>query len=145
MTRGHVVTLKRRQRGMSLVAALFMIVVLAMLSLFAVRIGASGEQGVTGSLLESRAMAAAQSGIEYGAYRALVAGNCNAPWGVERFNVNVALAGALAGFTVNVKCTGHDHMGYSTHEVTSTAQRGTYGSADYVKRSLTRTLSNGPP
>jgi MSHA biogenesis protein MshP len=136
---------KARQRGMSLVAALFMIVVLAMLSLFAVRIGASGEQGVTGSLLESRAIAAAQSGIEYGAYRALVAGNCNVPLGVQSFNVNVALAGALAGFTVNVQCTGFSHAGYWTYEVTSTARRGAYGSADYVARSLTRTLSNGPP
>lgn len=131
----------RAQRGVSLVAALFLIVVLAMLGLFAVRVGASGEQDVTAQLLGSRALAAARSGIEYGAYRAMVANTCIVP-----FNVNVPLTqGALAGFTANVTCVRSNHSGYFTYEVTATARRGVYGTADYVARSLTRTLSNGPP
>jgi MSHA biogenesis protein MshP len=136
----------RSQRGVALLAALFLIVVLAMLGLFAVRVGAAGAQDVTATLMESRALAAARSGIEYGAYRALMASSCNVPGGVPSFSVNVPLTqGALAGFTVNVTCIGSNHSGYRTYEVTATARRGTYGTADYVARTVTRTLSNGPP
>jgi MSHA biogenesis protein MshP len=131
---------------MSLIAALFLIVVLALLGLFAVRVGASGEQDIAAQIMESRALAAARSGIEYGAYRALVLGECNVPGGAVSFSTNLALAeGALAGFGVDVTCIGADHAGYWTYEVASTARSGVYGTADYVARSLTRTLSNGPP
>ena len=137
----------RQQRGMSLVAALFVIVVLAMLGLFAVRISASGEQDLTATVQQERALAAARSGIEYGAYRALVGGSCN---GLAGATFNVPLSqGALTGFTVTVTCLGSNHLHngapYWTYEITSWARRGIYGNADYVARTLTRTLSNGPP
>ena len=140
----------RRQRGMSLIAALFVIVVLAMLSLFAMRVGASGDQDVTAALLQDRAIAAARSGIEYGAYRAL-AGNCPPP-AVVNFPALNLTQGALNGFTVAVRCQGLQHAHkpspggfYLTYEITATARRGTYGTADYVQRTLTQTVANGPP
>jgi MSHA biogenesis protein MshP len=131
----------------SLVAALFIIVVLAMLALFAVRVGAAGEQDITAQLMQDRAMAAARSGIEYGAYRAVVMGSCNAPAGAA-FNVPLT-EGALVGFTATVTCIRltHAHNGgtYYTYEISSTARRGAYGTADYVSRALTRTLATAPP
>ena len=137
-----------RQCGMSLVAALFIIVILAMLSLFAVRVSASGDQDVSMALMESRALAAARTGIEYGAYRALVPPlNCNGVGGAT-FNVNLTQA-ALTNFTLTVTCLGSNHLNagvpYWTYEITSIARRGTYGTADYVSRSLTQTVANGAP
>ena len=132
---------------MALVAAMFIIVILAMLSLFAVRVSASGDQDVSMALMESRALAAARTGIEYGAYRALVATNCNGVGGAT-FNVNLTQA-ALTSFALTVTCLGSNHLNagvpYWTYEITSIARRGTYGTADYVSRTLTQTVANGAP
>ena len=132
---------------MSLIAALFLIVVLAMLSLFAVRMSASGEQDVTAQLFQERATAAARSGLEYGAYRGMVSLSCNAAAGA---NFNVPLTqGALTGFTATVSCRRltHAHNGgnYFTYEVSAIARRGVYGTPDYVSRTLSKTFSTAPP
>jgi len=131
--------MKARQRGMSLIAALFMIVVMALLALFAVRIGGSAERDMSTELMQARALAAARSGIEYAAYRALTLTNCNSLGG---FNVNVPLTeDVLNGFTVNVRCSGVQHGPTSwTYNVRAQARRGVYGSPDYVSRTLLRTL-----
>jgi MSHA biogenesis protein MshP len=131
--------MKSRQKGMSLIAAVFMIVVLALLALFAVRIGGSSERDMSTELMQARALAAARSGIEYAAYRALTLTNCNSLAG---FNANVSLTeDALNGFTVNVSCSGFQHGVSSwTYNVTARARRGVYGSPDYVSRTLQRTL-----
>ena len=124
------------QRGVSIVAALFLIVVLAALSLFAMRIGAAGDQDTVAVVLQDRAEAAARSGIEYGAYRA-VNGNCNS--GTPTWTVPLN-EGMLVGFTAVVSCIGtqHTHNGapYWTYLITSTATKGTYGTADYVRRQI---------
>jgi MSHA biogenesis protein MshP len=125
---------------MALVAAMFLIVVLALLGLFAVRVGGSGEQDVTAALMQSRALAAARSGIEYGAYR-IATNTCIAAGGVA-FNFNLT-QGVLNGFNINGTCRRDIHGGYATYEIKVTASRGTYGTPDFVSRTLTRTVSNG--
>lgn len=127
---------------MSLVAALFVMVVLALLCLFAVRVGAAGEQDATADLLQNRALAAARSGIEFGANRALRATSCP---NVVAFNIAES---TLSGFTLTVRCTRADHAvgaaTYQTYLIDSLAQRGLYGTADYAARRLTRTVTNAP-
>jgi MSHA biogenesis protein MshP len=139
--------MRSQQRGVSLIAALFLIVVLALLALFAVRIGGSAERDVSTGLMQARALAAARSGIEYGSYRALVANTCNAVPPAVSFNTNVALTeGALNGFTVNVTCRRVDHSSrYRTYDLAAVAWRGTYGSADYVARSVSKSVAGGNP
>lgn len=119
------------QRGMALIAALFLIVVLAALGMFAIRIGGAQQQTVNLGLLGDRAVAAANSGIEYGANRAIVAGNCT---NYPTFNLNQA---ALSGFTVKVSCV---PAGGGKFDMVAFASSGTYGSPDYVSRSVTRTV-----
>jgi MSHA biogenesis protein MshP len=134
----------KAQRGFSLVAALFLIVVLAALALFAVRLGGAAERDVATEMMQVRALAAARSGVEYGAYRALTAGTCNAAPPALSFTVTLALTeGALNGFTVTVTCQRFDHgmAPVRTYEITSVARRGTYGTADYVARRLVRAVS----
>ena len=131
----------RAQRGFSLIAAVFLIVVLAALGAFAARIATSQQQTVNLSLLEAQALAAANSGIEYGAYQALKASQCvNA--------TTLAMSGAgLAGFTVKGVCVPGPHVVATSpppklsYALDSTATRGIYGQPDFVSRHVARTVT----
>jgi len=119
---------------MSIFVALFVIVVVALLAAFAVSVGASQRQSGTVNLQASRALAAARSGVEWGAYRARRAAACNVGGQVLALN-----EGALRGFQVTVWCKPFQHEGnlYSTYDITATAQYGVFGSADFVSRTIT--------
>jgi MSHA biogenesis protein MshP len=67
----------RGERGFALIAAVFLLVVLAALGAFAVRISMMQRHTSTLELQELRAQAALQAGIEYAAARLLATGNCN--------------------------------------------------------------------
>jgi MSHA biogenesis protein MshP len=64
------------ERGFALIAALFLLVVLATLGAFAVRVNMTQRHTSTLELQELRAQAALQSGIDYAASRLLATGNC---------------------------------------------------------------------
>lgn len=137
-----------RQRGFSLIAAIFLIVVLAALGAFAVRVAMTQYQGANVELLEARAQAAAQAGIGYGATMALQASTCSGKI------LNLTPTG-LAGFIVTVTCSATTHRAYSpvSHSVqtftayalAATASYGTYGQPDYVARTVSRNVTNAPP
>jgi MSHA biogenesis protein MshP len=136
------------QAGFSLVAAIFLIVVLAALGAFAVQVAMSQYQSATSELLQARAQAAAAAGIEYGANASLhrVPASCLAS------NTLNLTGGALAGFVVNVSCTSTTHQIYSgatattytVYALAATASKGTYGTQDYVARTVSRNVSNAP-
>ena len=140
----------RKQTGFSLVAAIFLIVVLAALGAFAVQVAMSQYQGATLELLQARAQAATEAGIEYGANVALQrpVPSCLAT------TLNLT-QGALAGFVVKVTCTSTTHQIYSpvtstwqpytVYALAATATKGTYGAQDYVARTVTRNVTNAPP
>ena len=134
---------RRAARGFSLLVTLFVILVLAALAAFAVRIGATQAQSVDFGLLNARARAAAASGIEYGANRALHAATC-----APSTTLNLTAVG-LKGFSVIVTCSASMHTvsgtSYEAYLLTATAQRGTYGSPDFVQASATRSVNNAPP
>jgi MSHA biogenesis protein MshP len=139
-----------REAGFSLVAAIFLIVVLAALGAFAVQVAMTQYQSSTLELLEARAQAAAEAGIEYGANLALQ----RAPPSCLASNT-LKPQGALAGFVVTVACTSTTHQIYSglpptaqtytVYALTATASKGTYGAQDYVARTVTRNVTNAPP
>ncbi len=64
------------QRGFALVAAIFLIVVLASLGVFIVRISGVQQHTVNIALLGARAFEAAVAGMEWGAFQALDSGAC---------------------------------------------------------------------
>jgi MSHA biogenesis protein MshP len=66
----------QREGGFALIAALFLLVVLAALGAFAYRINMTQRHAATLELQELRAQAALQSGIDYAASRLLATGNC---------------------------------------------------------------------
>lgn len=122
-----------RQRGVALVAAVFLLVVLAGLGAFAVRLGALQQQTENGGLLAVQALNAARSGVAWASKRALDAGWC----GTASFGLT---EGGAAGFDLEVSCaqTTHPEGGriLDVYVINVLAERGAYGSADYVSRRL---------
>lgn len=136
-----------KQSGFSLVAAVFLIVVLAALGTFAVQIAMTQYQTANVELLEARAQAAAQAGIEYGAYLALqIPATC--PATTPPMNLT---QGALTGYVVTVTCRATSHQVGTpattkwVYTLSATASYGTYGKPDYVVRSITRNVTDAPP
>ena len=127
-------------RGFALVPALFLIVVLGALAVIAVRVGTGQQQAVTMRLEEARALAAAQAGIEWGAYQSLNAGACAAS---TTLNLTEA---SLAGFTVTVTCIASTFANgaatASSYVLKSTAVIGVYGQPGYVRRVVSGTYSS---
>ena len=67
---------RSRQRGMSLVVAIFLVTVVASLAAFAVTVGTANTDGANLQLQADRARRRRAPGPEWGAYRALVANSC---------------------------------------------------------------------
>jgi MSHA biogenesis protein MshP len=133
----------RRQRGIALVVALFVIIVLAGLGLFAMRVGNGQQQSVTLDVLGARAGAAAAAGTEFGANQALRHATCAAG------PTLLALAqGTLKGFSVQVSCTSNTYtvnsMPYQVYAITATATLGVYGKPGYVSRQASKSVNNLP-
>jgi MSHA biogenesis protein MshP len=129
---------RRFQRGVSLLTALFLIVTIASLGAVAVQIGTTQRQTSNFATLGGRAYAAAQAGIEWGAYQALTANAC----GAAGINATLALAeDALNGFTVQVRCAPPQAQNdcatpYNVYDITAFAQRGVFGTQEYVSRRI---------
>jgi MSHA biogenesis protein MshP len=130
-------------RGFALLPALFLIVVVAMLAAFAVRIGATQRQTADYALLGDRAQAAANAGIEWGRQRALRNASCLVGPFVIALN-----QGALRGYTVQVQCTSTLHTDcaapYPVYEVTAIGQWRAFGAPDYTSRTIRKTFTAAP-
>ena len=88
----------RPQRGFTLVAAVFLIATLSLLSAYLVTLRSYQDTGFSLDALGTRAYAASRTGAEWGAYNSLRNDTC-AP------STALALAGTLSGFTATVTCT----------------------------------------
>jgi MSHA biogenesis protein MshP len=98
-----------RQGGFSIVAAIFLLVVLALLGVFIASV--TGMQQSSGQLdvLGVRAYQSARAGMEWGAWQVLdpnnTVGGCALQTCFASPQNLPALAGSLAGFAVTVSCT----------------------------------------
>jgi len=126
-------------RGFALVPALFLLVVLGALALVAVRVGTGQQHAVTMDLLQSRALAAAGAGIEWGAYRALN-GSCAAS---TTLNLTEA---SLNGYSVVVTCVGtafaNGAATNTSYVIKAAASFGSYGQPSYVHRVVSATFTD---
>lgn len=127
------------QRGFSLVSAIFLLVVLAAIGVYAVRINTLQQQSVTEALRAAQAFHAARTGVAWGAYRALNAASCTTT------TLNLTEGGTV-GFSVSVTCSQTSHTeGTSTVVVylfDVRAEAGAYGGPDYVSRRLQAKITN---
>jgi MSHA biogenesis protein MshP len=129
---------ERRVRGFALVPALFLIVVVSLLAVIAVRITTAQQETVVLGLQQARALAAARAGVDWAAYNALN-GNCAGG------TLNLSAA-SLAGYAVIVTCAAtfySDGNGsFQAYSITATATFGNYGSADFARRVMRATFTN---
>jgi hypothetical protein len=122
---------RARQRGMSLVVAIFLITVIASLAAFAVTVGTATNESSNLQLQADRAQAAVQAGVEWGAYRALVNLSCPGPGSPT---VVMLTQAALSGFRVTVTCTVQSVAPSIVYEIDSFAQWSNFGATDYASR-----------
>lgn len=137
---------RQRARGFAAIAAIFILVVLALLGAALVSIFGGQQRGSAYDALGMQAYQAARAGIEFGANRALVASSCPA-------STSFALPGTLSAFTVRVDCASSVHTEGATsvtvYRLTATAcNRATCpGTSDatYVERELRMTIGSSAP
>lgn len=140
----------KHERGFALVAAIFIVVVLAMLGIMMVTIGGMERATASAAVQGTRAFYATRSGVEWGTFKALnnTVATCGAtPSTPTTTSFNLAVTG-LDGFNVSVVCsyTRHKERGdtYNVYVITSTATSGNFGDADYVSRTLQVTVTDAP-
>ncbi len=131
-----------RQRGFTLVVAVFLITALAVLGLFMVSISGTQHQTTMLAGLGAQGFYAARAGAEWAVYRALDGQSCNATF-------PGTLAGTMGDYTVTVTCTSTTHTvagdpNFTVWSVTSVAVRGALGDRDHVARSLTISFTDAP-
>jgi MSHA biogenesis protein MshP len=114
------------QAGFTLVQAVFVLVVLALLGVVMMRlIGVQSNTSVF-ALQGARAYQAARSGLEWGAARSVAGNSCNGTLTIENFNVTVSCA--------NQTFTEGSVGPYDVYRIQAIAEYGSYGSPDYVSR-----------
>jgi type II secretory pathway pseudopilin PulG len=127
---------------MSLIVALFLIVVLALLAAFAVTLVTGQREQENLALRSSRAQQAARAGAEWAGTRALRNNSCVA---AAVLNLN---QGALNGYRVTVNCVATPHsegaVNYNLYDVTSFAQFGRFGASGYASSTVMARFTNAP-
>ncbi len=130
---------RKQQRGISLIPALFLLIVLAGLGVVAVRMSAVQQQTVVLAMQGARAYSAARTGLEWSAYQALNNASCA--------TATVALTEAgLAGFSVQTSCSSTTHSegpaSVTIFVIDAFASTGAYGTPDYVSRRVRSTITD---
>lgn len=122
-------------QGFSLISAIFLLVVLSVLGATLAQLSVTSSTSGSLALNATRALYAARSGAQWGAYRAsLSPPSCNAS---QSFTLNEA---ALSGFNITVQCTRTQHQEGAAivgmYLITATAELGSFGNPDFVSRSV---------
>ena len=134
---------EREQTGFTLITAIFLLVAVAGLVAFAVNIRVVQQTTLVYGVQGARALQAARSGLEWGIARSLALTACPA---TANFVIPDA---ALSDFNVNVTCSQSAHTEGSTtinaYQLTSTATSGSFGTLDFIQRSMQATVSLDPP
>jgi MSHA biogenesis protein MshP len=139
-------------RGFALIAAIFLLVIVAGMAAYAVNMSANSAAGSALSVQSARAYQSARAGIEWAAYQVkdpngtLAPGATNLP---DCFtSTPLSLPAVMGGFTVTVTCTRYPAIGASPnyHEegsqrlafyvIDSIATSGVAGRTDYAERKI---------
>ncbi|MCU6432697.1 hypothetical protein LPB67_02760 [Undibacterium sp. Jales W-56] len=140
-------------QGFSLVAAIFLLVILSALGTFMLSLSTMEQANSTQDLFGSKAYQAAKAGIEWGTYQIMYPENTNPASG--SFTTQYAcpatpanittLAGGLNKFTVKVQCqsTSLPEGGnlITVYQITSTATFGTAPAVNSVERQIAATVN----
>lgn len=146
----------RRQRGFLVIAAVFLLVVLAGLVGYMLTVSTTSQAASAADFNSARAYQAARAGLEWGAYRILRGAGgattfetqCAAGSATPR---NLTFGSALAGFTATVSCTAggltEGASSVTAYKIISvgcndaSCPNASTTSATYVERALTLSLT----
>lgn len=138
--------IKKTQKGFSIIVAVVLIVLFALIGGYMATIVSVGSVNTTASKASMQAWFAARSGIEW-AVRDLIhgSGTCTAP------TINLS-GGNTNGFSVVITCNPSPSSPfteagigtYNVYELTSRATRGTAGNIGYVSRQLNVSITDAP-
>jgi len=140
-----------RQRGFTLVSAVFLLVVILALGAAALRISSTQHRTSAQDLLGAQAYQAARAGIEWGAFNVLqnAGGISCSTGGTTNPLAMPAAAGSLRPFSVTVSCVRfapvtEGDSSVTMYQLTSTASMTgvPVGAANYVERQITVTIAN---
>ena len=122
---------RERQSGFALVAAIFLVVILAALGAFAVTL--SGVQHATNSqtVIASRVYYGAKAGLEWGIQQAIAATACT---GTSTFT---PAGTGFSGVSVTVTCA---QQAPNVFYLVSTASYGALGAPEFAQRTLEATV-----
>lgn len=141
--------LRRNQSGFSLLAAIFLITVLALLVGYLVSTSGSLQQTPISALQTVRSYHAARAGLEWGIFQAVNNGGVGVP---DPCNASFTLSGgAFAGHSVTVSCTSSQHRDggggtdVQVYVVTAIATHGSPGSMTYSRREMRAVVSPTGP
>jgi len=130
--------------GFTLITALFLLVVVALLSVYMINFSGVQHTTLVYGMQGARAMQAARAGIEWGIYESIINDTCT-----PSTSFNTSGAGQLDNFNITVDCSSSTHVESSTtiitYQLTSEASINSFGSLDYVFRSLQASVSTQPP
>lgn len=123
---------RRSQAGFSLVAAIFLLVILSGMGVFMIQINATQHSSSALAVQGARAYLAARSGIEYAAHQALN-GSCS--------NQTLSFSeGTLNGFQADLSCSQSSYTEagntVQVYQLQSQGYSGSYGQPYYVSRTL---------
>lgn len=153
MSRDRAPAGSARQRGIGLVTAIFLLVVLALLGAFIVTITSVQQATPALGVQGGRAYHAARSGIEWAIYRALQpatrAATCGAAPSTPASNTFSFSGAGLNGFSVTVVCSYTQHQEgpppvFQVFSITSTASSGAFGFPDFFSRTIRATVTDAP-
>jgi len=111
---------RQRQRGVSIIAAVFLLILFAALATYMLWLTSAQNRGSAQDVQGARAYQAARAGAEWGLFQLLRAGQCSA-------GTDIAFAGTeLVGFVASVVCervasTDESGSAVNVYEITSTA------------------------
>jgi MSHA biogenesis protein MshP len=132
-----------RAQGFSLVSAIFLLVVLALLGTYMVTIGTVQRQTSSYSILGSRAVYAADSGVQWAIRSVLTNGSC------AGFPASFTLSGgATDGFRIAAECSlttyTENPVSYNVYSLLVTARLGNVGDPDYISRTIRARVTDAP-
>jgi len=138
-----------QQTGFTLISAIFLLVVVALLSSYIVTLRAVQQTTLVYGVQGARAMQAARAGIEWGIYKALPPEESDQTSECNSSNDEFKGSGAIKDFRIHVICKNlgthfEDGVTIIIYRLTSKAETGTYGTLDYISREFQSTISKEP-
>lgn len=144
-------TIRKLQRGFSLVTAIFLLVVLSALGAMMMTFFTAQQQSSALDVMGTRAYQAARAGIEWGAFQVIQSGVAGGAFAAgclpgPSTSTAPAMGGTLAQFNVSVTCTAASSVEagatLTVYNLTAMATAGgAPGQPDYVERVINVTIA----